>query len=125
MRQDIANATNPLQVCAGLHDGSCEAAVHVMQEIFHDLETEGVLLVDATNAFNMINCNAALHNIHVLCPVLYQILSNTYRTDIRMIISTGGEVSSSEGTYHLGRSTGNEHVYFDCGSLDTCPVIPL
>ena len=31
-------------------------------------DTEAVLLVDADNAFNRIKCQAALHNINILCP---------------------------------------------------------
>ena len=49
-KADIQSAAGPLQVCAG-HEVGCEAAIHAMQ-IFADEETEGVLLVDAKNAFN-------------------------------------------------------------------------
>ena len=49
-------------MCAG-HDGGCEAAVHAMRMIFNEVYAEGVLLVDATNAFNCISRQATLHNI--------------------------------------------------------------
>ena len=73
---DVEEAAGPLQICAG-QDGGCEAAVHAMRSIFHDNDTEAVLLIDATIAFNSINRKAALHNVSVLCPSLAQVLINT------------------------------------------------
>ena len=94
---DVEEAAGPLQVCAG-QDGGCEAAVHAMRSVFQAPETEAVLLVDATNAFNSINRKAALHNINVLCPPLAQVLINTYRVPVRLFITGGGEIASTEGT---------------------------
>ena len=94
---DIKEAAGPLQACAG-QEGGCEAAVHAMRHIFQSPESEAVLLVDATNAFNSLNRLAALHNISVTCPPLAQILINTYRVPIRMIIPGSGEIASTEGT---------------------------
>lgn len=37
--------------------------VHVMREAYGDYSTEAVLLVDASNAFNNLNRQAALQNI--------------------------------------------------------------
>ena len=45
-----------------------------------------------------LNRVAALHNISVICPSLSQILTNTYRAPIRMIIPGDGEIMSTEGT---------------------------
>ena len=73
-------------------------AVHAMRQIFEDSNTEAVLLVDATNAFNSINRKAALHNISIICPPLAQILVNTYRAPIRLFITGSGEIASTEGT---------------------------
>ena len=79
-------------------DGGCEAAVHAMRSIFHDNDTEAVLLIDATNAFNSINRKAALHNISVLCLSLAQVLINTYRAPVKLFITGSGEIISTEGT---------------------------
>ena len=94
---DVEEAAGPLQVCAG-QEGGCEAAVHAMRQIFEDSNTEAVLLVDATNAFNSINRKAALHNISIICPPLAQVLVNTYRAPIRLFITGSGEIASTEGT---------------------------
>ena len=88
LKQDILDAASLLQVCAGQESG-CEAAIHVMRQIFASEETEGALLVDATNAFNSINLQAALHNISIICPPLAQVLFNTYQAPVRCLIRTG------------------------------------
>jgi len=51
LRQDILNASGCLQLCAGQW-GGCEAAVHAMRGLFNRKDTDGILLVDASNAFN-------------------------------------------------------------------------
>ena len=58
--QRVAGTSNS-QLCAGQKSG-CEAAVHAMQQLF-DGDGEAVLLVDASNAFNSLNCEAMLHNL--------------------------------------------------------------
>ena len=40
--------------------GGCEAAVHAMKQIFDLSEVDGVLLVDAKNAFNELNRQVTL-----------------------------------------------------------------
>ena len=71
-----------------------------MRNIFDADETDAVLLVDASNAFNALNRAAALHNTRVLCPisttVTYAI--NTYRRPARLFIIGGQELKSAEGT---------------------------
>ena len=57
-----------------------------MRAIFCDDSTEAVLLVDASNAFNCLNRQVALHNIQTLCPPLANILINTYRKDVPLFI---------------------------------------
>ena len=69
-----------------------------MQQIFDNQDTEGALLIDAENAFNSINRASALHNISVICPSFSNVLINTYRDPVRLIIPGNGEISSCEGT---------------------------
>ena len=90
----IHSAPGPLQLCAG-HLSGCEAVVHAMHQLAP--ETEAVILVDATNAFNSLNRRAALQNIHHLCPSLSKILTNTYREDVQLFID-GETILSQEGT---------------------------
>ena len=69
-----------------------------MRKVFKGEEIEGALLVDASNAFNSINRETALHNIGIICPSFAQVLLNTYQAPVRCVIPGGGEISSSEGT---------------------------
>lgn len=59
VKQDVMDAAGCLQ---GQRAG-CEAAVHAMRDIFADEGTEGILLVNASNAFNSLNRRAALLNM--------------------------------------------------------------
>ena len=78
-----------------------------MKEIFTFDDTQAILLVDASNAFNTINRQAALHNIQVVCPAIATILSNTYQAPIKLFIMGEGEIESSKGT-----TFGNGNVCF-------------
>ena len=64
MSGDIQETAGALQLCAGQKAG-CEAALHAMRQIFDDTNTQAVLLVDA---FNNLNRQTALLNIHLNCP---------------------------------------------------------
>ena len=94
---DIVSAAGPLQTCAG-HEAGSEAAVHAMKELFGAATSEAALLVDATNAFNCVNCQAALHNISKICPSFSTILQNTYHVPVRLFVVGEGEISSTVGT---------------------------
>ena len=96
-KPDILDATGSLQVGAGQKSGS-EAAVHAMNSLFSADETDAVLLIDATNAFNTLNRAAVLHNISVLCSTIATFVINTYRLPVRLFVTGGQELKSSEGT---------------------------
>ena len=93
---DLQDAAGPKQLCAGQIAG-IEAAVHAMRSIFSSEDTEAILLVDASNAFNSLNRQVALHNIRHLCPSLANILINTYREPSELFID-GQVIWSEEGT---------------------------
>ena len=96
LKGDIREAAGSSQLCAGQLSG-CEAAVHSVQTLFGSPDTEAVMLVDATNAFNSLNRQATLHNIQHLCPSFSTILINTYRVDVALYIE-GTTLFSEEGT---------------------------
>lgn len=77
LRDDILDVTGTLQLCAGQTAG-CEAAIHAVRHMFNDNECEAVLLVDATNAFNCLNCQTAMRNIRTLCPLFATPVINIY-----------------------------------------------
>ena len=96
-KSDVIDTSGSLQVCAGLKSEN-EAAIHAMQHIYEADETDAVLLIDASNAFNALNRSAALHNIRVLCPVIATYAINTYRQPARLFVLGGQELRSAEGT---------------------------
>ena len=44
-----------------------EAAIHAMNQMFNEEGADGILLIDATNAFNQMNREVAMHNIRITC----------------------------------------------------------
>ena len=69
-----------------------------MRDIFHSEDTEGVILIDASNAFNSLNRQVALHNIQMLCPTLSTYVMNIYRQSTRLFIIGGQVINFQEGT---------------------------
>ena len=96
LRTDIQEAAGSLQLCAGQISG-VEAAVHAIHDSFNSESCQAALLIDATNAFNCLNREAALHNIRHLCPSFSTILINTYRSPTELFVD-GSTILSQEGT---------------------------
>ena len=98
---DVQDVCGGDQLCAGAKAGF-EAAVHAMREVFEAEETEGLLLVVAANAFNVLSRPAALWNCRVLWPRCSRFLFNyrCYATLLVRSLSTGKlhTILSREGT---------------------------
>ena len=74
-----------------------------MRQIYEDPETEAVLLVDASNAFNALNRRAALHNVQYSCPEMATFVQNLYRGEAELFVAGSDEcVLSREGTTQGG-----------------------
>ena len=84
LKEKIRSAVGPLQVCAG-HSAGSEAAIHSMSQGFAEEGTDGILLIDASNAFNQMNRSVALHNIQIICKEMSLYIINTYRCPSRLI----------------------------------------
>ena len=89
---DYQKAAGSNQLCAGQISG-VEAAVHAVHDSFNSDSCQAALLIDATNAFNCLNREAALHNIQHLCPSFSTILINTTE-----LFADGSTILSQEGT---------------------------
>ena len=66
---EVQEANGPLQTRAR-HILGCQAAVPAMHQVFGDTETDGVKLVDASNALNCLNHQTALLSIKHLYAAL-------------------------------------------------------
>ncbi len=97
LKPNVLASVGDLQLCGGQKSG-CEAAVHAMGILFKEENCDGVLLVDADNAFNRINRRVMIHNINIICPQISTYIGNTYSSNSRLFLSGGFEISSSEGT---------------------------
>ena len=97
LKKDITDAVDGVQMCAG-HQGGSEAAVHSMVDIFGDDSCQGLIQVDADNAFNSLNRKVLLKNIFHTCPEIAMYTYNCYATPARLFVIGGGEIKSDEGT---------------------------
>ena len=90
VKKNVKRVVGNLQVCAGQQAG-CEAAIHAVRSMFDHPDCEAVLMVDASNAFNCLNREAALHNIKMRCPSLATYVENSYKVPAKLFIC--GEVT--------------------------------
>ena len=63
-----------------------EAAIHAMREFLSRDDNDGILLIDADNAFNRVNRAVALWNVQYICPVMKFVLINAYRVDAHFYV---------------------------------------
>ena len=112
---DVQHAAGAIQLCAGQEVG-CEAAIHSIRTIFTDSGNEGVLLVDASNAFNLLNRQVALRNITTICPSIATVLINTYRGDAELFVD-------SETLYSREGTTQGDPLAMAFYALATVPLI--
>ena len=98
-RVDVKLACGSDQLCGGVRSG-IEGAIHVMAGLFlqHGVSSGwGVLLVDASNAFNSLNRIAMLWNVRVLWPCS-RFVFNTYQGWATLVVRGSQEyLYSMEG----------------------------
>ena len=97
LKSDIQISVGNTQVCAG-HRRGCEVSVHALVDMFNDDETEGVIQVDASNAFNSLNRNVLHHNVKIICPEFSTYIYNSYCVPTCLFVIGGTEIKSQEGT---------------------------
>ena len=91
---DIQYAVGSLQLCAG-QEAACEAGIHAIRNILTKTLKQSYYMVDATNAFNVLNRQVALRNIRILCRILAPFLINTYCSPSKLFIE-GVHILSQE-----------------------------
>ena len=95
IKMDILRVVGKQQLCVS-HVAGCEAAIHTLTNIFERDDCEAILFVDASNAFNSINRQVALHNVQKIFPLLAPMIINTYRIPSSLFID-GDFIMSKEG----------------------------
>jgi hypothetical protein len=99
MTGDKVQEVGALQLCAG-HPVGVESAIHAIRGFLDDDSSDGILLIDADNAFNRVNRGVALWNVQFTCPAMKHVLINFYRSPTRILMNGDGnfELLSQEGT---------------------------
>ena len=85
-----------MQLCLGQKCG-IEHAIHSLRDSFDDPENEIILLIDAKNAFNVLNRRTALENVKALCSSLHVAPQNSYSHPSHLHIGKS-TILSQEGT---------------------------
>ena len=96
IKSEIKSAAGKVQLAAG-QLGGVEAAVHALRDKFETDDCEGVLLLDAANAFNNLNRKMALRNTTFYCPNLSTFLMNIYGKPRALFVGEN-TIWSTEGT---------------------------
>ena len=85
LKEDVIKCTGTIQVCAGQEAG-IESAIHSMNMMHEDENTDAILPVDGSNAFNYLNRQSFLHNNSYLSPSKAIFVKNCYSTPSRLFI---------------------------------------
>ena len=96
VKQDLMKLGGNIQLCLGQKCG-IEHAIHSLRKAYDSPEVEGILLIDAQNAFNSLNRDLALKNVDILCPSLTHAIRNSYSTPSDLYINQN-LIKSQEGT---------------------------
>ena len=118
MKKEILEGAGNVQLCVR-QDSGCEAAIHSMVDIFNKDDTEGLIQIDAENAFNSINRKVLLANLRIICPELEIFASNCYNKPARLFVVGGIEIPSAEGT------TQDDPIAMPVYSLAMMPLLSL
>ena len=95
LRNDILKAAGSLQLCVGQDAGS-EAVIHAVYDMFNEENTEPMIMVDASNAFNSINREAFLHKTKVLCPALATLINTCHSIPSDLFAQGGKRLKSRQ-----------------------------
>ena len=96
IQTDLKQFGGNQQLCMGQRCG-IEHAIHSLRANFD--ENEAVILIDATNAFNLLNRKPALENIKLICicPALFNAVKNSYSSPSPLYVN-GTTLWSEDGT---------------------------
>ena len=94
--KDLLTIGNATQLCLGQKCG-IEHAIHLLRETYQQPETEAILPIDASNAFNALNRKLAMRNNDSICPSLTSAVYNSYIYPSKLFVN-GETLLSEEGT---------------------------
>ena len=86
-----------------------EHAIHSLRKQIETPNIQGILLIDAKNAFNCLNRDLAFRNIEKQCPSIIIAVRNSYRRPTSLFVN-GKTLQSQEGTTQSRRSSSHGDV---------------
>ena len=92
-KTDLEETCSNDQLTCGLKAG-VGGAIHALSDVFDDSKEDGcgMLLMDASNAFNSLNRETALWNARILWPSCSRFLFKTYRGFASLFVAGADEV---------------------------------
>ena len=92
--------------------------------MWEDPKTEGILLIDANNAFNAMNRKKALKNLDYTCPELATYLRNIYGREAELfVVNSDKTVYSKESTTQSGPLSMDLYAVSTKATLDKTPQV--
>ena len=88
IKQDAILSAEPLKLYVS-HESGCEAALHAMNLMFNDENTDSVLLIDAENAFSFVNKKSFTQSIETIGSVINTFVSSCCSSSSRLFIIGG------------------------------------
>ena len=92
---DLKHLFSNIQLCLGQKCG-IELAIHTLGEEFDADESCSILLIDASNAFNLLNRKLAVEKIEMICPSLVTAVRNSYSEPSDLFVNVT-KLKSEEG----------------------------
>ena len=86
IKTDLKLLGSNYQLCLGQKCG-IEYAIHALRDAYQKDENQGILLIDAENAFNSLNRELALKNVANLCPSLLNAITNSYSAPSKLYVN--------------------------------------
>ena len=96
-----------------------EVAIHSMKMMYEDENTDEILLLDASKAFNSLNRQSFLHNVSYVCPSVAIFVKNCYSSPSRLFIVGITKIASRV------RTAQGDPVSIAIYSLEVTPLINM
>ena len=109
-KRNVTKAAGSLKLSKGQDTG---ASIHTMIDIFDvfaDVDTNAVFLINAENGFIFINRKVMLHKLKVIYPIIATSIISCHGVLLRLFIVGGEEIFSCEGQIKLTQQL-RDHVH--------------
>ena len=96
LKNELKSLVSNYQFCLGQKFG-IECAIHTLRDQYSKTSADAVFLIDAENAFKLLNRKLALKNFKNNCPSLLTAIKNSYSSPFKLFVNKK-IIYSQEGT---------------------------